>query len=265
MCNDNLLYASTTAEKSSHSPTDLPITKSSTLSCTRNRSLEQNDEDTYVKNIVNNPIFQTQDEGPSPIKQKCSGNRKTANTNTFPNDQKSKTKKQTAKYSNSRNIDICIEREYIGQLESELEKMRSTVELYKKADLLNQGKDCKIDIDRRSNTENSDIKLLEHRMKTLETQMSQNLHLTQLQQAQIMTQLQVQQLSLQQSMWQQQNYLAVRSPQYIQTSMFSCPPRPLVPNHLQYHLPHHMSAFPQLQTQHQQFTSFPPAYPQMQT
>ena len=102
--------------------------------------------------------------------------------------------------------------------------------------------------------------LLDHRMKTLETQMSQNLHLAQLQQAQIMTQLQVQQLSLQQSMWQ--NYLAVRSPQYIQTPMFSYPPRPLVPNHRQYQFPQHMSAFPQMQTQHQQFTSFPPAYPQ---
>ena len=105
-----------------------------------------------------------------------------------------------------------VDRVYIAQLESEVEKLKSTVELFQKSCNLQTGKTSTSTNSIINSTQTSDQlnhqtnlgdatnvtlnieqKLVDHRLRTIEMQMSQNMHILQAQQIQLLLQMQAQQ------------------------------------------------------------------------
>ncbi|VDI42849.1 Hypothetical predicted protein [Mytilus galloprovincialis] len=176
--------------------------------------------------------------GPSPNNQNClsSDKNKDLMEQKQPEGPKSKYKKQPIRQNSKLNRDNSIEKAYIGQLESEIDRLQSTVELFKRSQqkgictekpLLEQQISNNSYIREQQSVgpshfeqttahhTNIEIKFLEQRMRAMETHMSQSMQIIQLQQTQLMMQVQAQQH--QQNMYHMQTYqhLPPKPPAYV--------------------------------------------------
>ena len=257
VCSDNLLYAPRQSpdKMSSHS-NDINSENSKTYAINRKRSVS----DSLTINTMNpDTLDDSKNMGPSPNKQNCLTSdtlEVSKNMGPSPNNQnclssdknkdlmeqkqpegpKSKYKKQPIRQNSKPNRDNSIEKAYIGQLESEIDRLQSTVELFKKSQQKGMCTEKPLLEQQISNNSyireqqsvgpshfeqttahhtNIEIKFLEQRMRAMETHMSQSMQIIQLQQTQLMMQVQAQQH--QQNMYHMQTYqhLPPKPPAYV--------------------------------------------------
>lgn len=141
-------------------------------------------------------------------------NRKSGDNGTF--ELKAKAKRTNTKSQQHKNIrENSAEKAYILQLEKEVERLKSTVDLYQKSHIQSNSVHTNETNSNHSESASSEtnsshyhhtleMKLLDHRMRTMEIQMIQNMQMFQMQHSQFMVQLQdIHHRSLNPTMYQQ--------------------------------------------------------------
>ncbi|VDI79787.1 Hypothetical predicted protein [Mytilus galloprovincialis] len=241
VCSDNLLYASTQTTGISLNEQEqiIDLSSESPQPCVVNR--KRSLLDMTLPSSTATDISDGISMGPSPNKQTCPSNNisKDACMQKMPEEAgaRSKQKKQQNRQNVKPNRENSLEKAYIGQLESEIGTLRSTLELYQKSHHLKQQKGITIDnppseqyhepssyVTHSSHYMNLEIKLLEQRMRSMETHITQSMQILQLQQSQMQMQMQAQ---LQQNLFHMQSN---RQPHPMMHTMhpppYQLPPRP---------------------------------------